>query len=321
MQAHELDEQSPIGRNLIERSTAFSTSFLSPEGHINLRAIYELRSSMLALLRATIDVDSRAIANNTSSNLLILLLLDKSPSGTLPQDKFVGPAGVEKKIKVDLTVDGKLEATHNPTFSDVTTLIIKVGTFTPTIGTYKASIPNKSNARNLYTYRSREQLSTGEQSFQKPPERSSEPHANFDFYQATATTSTTTIGITPEAVPSHRYRKIDTAPSPLIDLLEAHLYHVVVPDNFAKNPPAFDMNTRAAIISKALILVLFASLAPDVYGTTFKCYQGETETCQYGSNNSIVHLRDHTFYCSGDGQPACCASIAGYNQCYAAQSH
>ncbi|KNE98779.1 hypothetical protein PSTG_07966 [Puccinia striiformis f. sp. tritici PST-78] len=70
------------------------------------------------------------------------------------------------------------------------------------------------------------------------------------------------------------------------------------------------MNTRAAIISKALILVLFASLAPDVYGTTFKCYQGETETCQYGSNNSIVHLRDHTFYCSGDGQPACCASIA-----------
>ncbi|KAI7940787.1 hypothetical protein MJO28_013072, partial [Puccinia striiformis f. sp. tritici] len=238
MQAHELDEQSPIG-----------------QGHINLRAIYELRSSMLALLRATIDVDSRAIANNTSSNLLILLLLDKSPSGTLPQDKFVGPAGVEKKIKVDLTVDGKLEATHNPTFSDVTTLIssrpgrhktnrlrsgrivprrIKmqstVGTFTPTIGTYKASIPNKSNARNLYTYRSREQLSTGEQSFQKPPERSSEPHANFDFYQATATTSTTTIGITPEAVPSHRYRKIDTAPSPLIDLLEAHLYHVVVPD-------------------------------------------------------------------------------------------
>ncbi|POW06145.1 hypothetical protein PSTT_09236 [Puccinia striiformis] len=216
MQAHELDEQSPIG-----------------QGHINLRAIYELRSSMLALLRATIDVDSRAIANNTSSNLLILLLLDKSPSGTLPQDKFVGPAGVEKKIKVDLTVDGKLEATHNPTFSDVTTLIKSrsVRLPQPSERTKPAS-PTKA-MREIFTPIARESnFPQGNNHFRSPPERSSEPHANFDFYQATATTSTTTIGITPEAVPSHRYRKIDTAPSPLIDLLEAHLYHVVVPDNF-----------------------------------------------------------------------------------------
>ncbi|KAH9453581.1 hypothetical protein Pst134EA_024449 [Puccinia striiformis f. sp. tritici] len=70
------------------------------------------------------------------------------------------------------------------------------------------------------------------------------------------------------------------------------------------------MNSRVAMISKALILVFSASLASDVYATTFKCDAGQTETCQYGSNNSIVRLRNHTFYCSGDGEPACCASIA-----------
>ncbi|KAH9453602.1 hypothetical protein Pst134EA_024470 [Puccinia striiformis f. sp. tritici] len=76
------------------------------------------------------------------------------------------------------------------------------------------------------------------------------------------------------------------------------------------------MNSLVAMISKALILVLYASLAPDVYATVFKCPFGQTETCQDGS---IVRLPNYTFYCNG-GTPMCCAVIAGYNQCYAAQS-
>ncbi|KAI9624119.1 hypothetical protein H4Q26_016982 [Puccinia striiformis f. sp. tritici PST-130] len=99
--------------------------------------------------------------------------------------------------------------------------------------------------------------------------------------------------------------------------------------SFAKNLPALEMNSLVAMISKALILVLYASLAPDVYATVFKCPFGQTETCQDGSSECIanthphksliVRLPNYTFYCNG-GTPMCCAVIAGYNQCYAAQS-
>ncbi|KNE92074.1 hypothetical protein PSTG_14549 [Puccinia striiformis f. sp. tritici PST-78] len=53
------------------------------------------------------------------------------------------------------------------------------------------------------------------------------------------------------------------------------------------------MNSRVAMISKALILVFSASLASDVYATTFKCDAGQTETCQYGSSECIATTHPH----------------------------